>query len=97
MQKRERQWEILHLFFNIFLAQLDCSWFVLLRLKLLPPFLFAFFLGLPEGKLLVLSSSEYFVCSVVYSEFFLTAYQDVGRMKMELFADVVPKTAENFR
>uniref|UniRef100_A0A671TJ83 Peptidyl-prolyl cis-trans isomerase n=1 Tax=Sparus aurata TaxID=8175 RepID=A0A671TJ83_SPAAU len=23
--------------------------------------------------------------------------QDVGRMKMELFADVVPKTAENFR
>ncbi len=23
--------------------------------------------------------------------------QDMGRMKMELFADVVPKTAENFR
>ena len=23
--------------------------------------------------------------------------QDIGRMKMELFADVVPKTAENFR
>jgi len=23
--------------------------------------------------------------------------QDVGRMKMELFADVVPKTAENMR
>ncbi|MEQ2235810.1 hypothetical protein ILYODFUR_005997 [Ilyodon furcidens] len=23
--------------------------------------------------------------------------QDVGRMKIELFADVVPKTAENFR
>lgn len=23
--------------------------------------------------------------------------QEVGRMKIELFADVVPKTAENFR
>lgn len=30
----------------------------------------------------------------------LTVYlrlQEVGRMKIELFADVVPKTAENFR
>ena len=28
---------------------------------------------------------------------FKLCLQDVGRMKMELFADVVPKTAENFR
>lgn len=27
----------------------------------------------------------------------ISAHQDVGRMKFELFADVVPKTAENFR
>lgn len=27
----------------------------------------------------------------------LCVHQDVGRMKFELFADVVPKTAENFR
>lgn len=27
----------------------------------------------------------------------LCVCQDVGRMKIELFADVVPKTAENFR
>jgi len=26
-----------------------------------------------------------------------TGGQEVGRMKMELFVDVVPKTAENFR
>uniref|UniRef100_A0A8C8GVA7 Peptidyl-prolyl cis-trans isomerase n=1 Tax=Oncorhynchus tshawytscha TaxID=74940 RepID=A0A8C8GVA7_ONCTS len=29
--------------------------------------------------------------------FLLTVFQEVGRMKVELFADVVPKTAENFR
>lgn len=27
----------------------------------------------------------------------LLSLQEVGRMKIELFADVVPKTAENFR
>ena len=27
----------------------------------------------------------------------LLLFQDVGRVKIELFADIVPKTAENFR
>lgn len=56
-------------------AQFDCNWFILLRLILLPTFLFAFlfflfFLRFAWGETVYLSSSEYFVCSVVYSEFF---------------------------
>lgn len=26
-----------------------------------------------------------------------SVFQEIGRLKMELFADVTPKTAENFR
>lgn len=41
-------------------------------------------------------SNVYLVLNLIYFYFFFTL-QEIGRMIFELFADVVPKTSENFR
>ena len=44
---------------------------------------------------ILLSVHAYMHVSYCNSFFFL--FQEIGRIKFELFADIVPRTAENFR